>query len=86
MMALPCSQTVLPSVSVLPTFKEVPCSKARFICSVTFLIVLAKKGMNFHILEADANLAIGAVWTNHGDSAKRIMLGGLDELEDFAVP
>ena len=42
--------------------------------------------MNFHILEADANLAIGAVWTNHGDSAKRIMLGGLDELEDFAVP
>ena len=41
--------------------------------------------MKLYILEADANLAIGAVWANHCDSAKRVMLDCLDELEDFIV-
>ena len=30
-MALPCSQTVCPSVSVLSTFNDLPCSKASLI-------------------------------------------------------
>ena len=41
--------------------------------------------MQFHIAEPNANLAIGAVWTNHCDSAKRVVLGGLDKLKDFAI-
>ena len=41
--------------------------------------------MKFYILKADANLAIGAVWANHCDSAKRVVLGGLNELKDFVV-
>ena len=41
--------------------------------------------MKFYILEADANLAVRAVWANHGDSAKRVVLGGLNELKDFIV-
>ena len=32
--------------------------------------------MQFHIAEPNANLAIGAVWSNHSDSAKLIVLGG----------
>ena len=45
----------------------------------------SKKWMKFYILEADANLAVRAVWANHGDSAKRVVLGGLNELKDFIV-
>ena len=41
--------------------------------------------MKLYIAEANANLAIGAVWSNHCDSAKRVVLGSLDELKDFAV-
>ena len=41
--------------------------------------------MQFHIAEPNANLAIGAVWSNHSDSTKLIVLGGLDKLKDFAV-
>jgi len=41
--------------------------------------------MEFNIAEANANLAIGAVWSNHCDSAKRVVLGGLDKLKDFAI-
>ena len=41
--------------------------------------------MKLYIAEANANLAIGAVWANHCDSAKLIVLGGLNELKDFAV-
>ena len=41
--------------------------------------------MKFYILKADANLAISAVWANHCDCAKRIMLGGLNELKHFVV-
>ena len=41
--------------------------------------------MKFDILEADAYLAISAVWANHGDSAKRVVLGSLNELKDFIV-
>tara|TARA_Y100000361_G_C10898774_1_gene207934 strand:- start:57 stop:242 length:186 start_codon:yes stop_codon:yes gene_type:complete len=41
--------------------------------------------MKFHIAEANANLAIGTIWANHCDSAKLIVLGGLNELKDFAV-
>ena len=41
--------------------------------------------MKFDILEADAYLAVSAVWANHGDSAKRVVLGGLNELKDFIV-
>ena len=32
--------------------------------------------MQFHIAEPNANLAIGAVWSNHSDSTKLIVLGG----------
>jgi len=48
-------------------------------------IILVKKRMELDILEADANLSVGAVWANHSDSAKRVMLGGLNELKDFVV-
>ena len=41
--------------------------------------------MKFNILEADANLAVGAVWANHSYCAKRIVLGSLNELKDFVV-
>jgi hypothetical protein len=41
--------------------------------------------VKLHILKTDANLAVGAVWTNHGDSSKLFMLGGLDELKDFVI-
>ena len=41
--------------------------------------------MQFHIAEPNSNLAIGAVWSNHSDSTKLIVLGGLNELKDFAV-
>lgn len=41
--------------------------------------------MKFYILEADANLPVRAVWANHGDGAKRVVLGGLNELKDFVV-
>jgi|TARA_B100001094_G_scaffold292486_2_gene311687 hypothetical protein len=41
--------------------------------------------MKLYIAEANANLAIGAVWANHCDSAKRVVLSGLNELEDFIV-
>ena len=48
-------------------------------------IILVKKRMELDILEADANLSVGAVWANPSDSAKRVMLGGLNELKDFVV-
>lgn len=51
----------------------------------TFIIVLCKERVELYILKADANLAIGAVWTNHCDSSKRVVLGGLNELKDFIV-
>jgi len=41
--------------------------------------------MKLHIAEPNSNLAIGAVWANHCDSAKLIVLGSLDKLKDFAV-
>lgn len=41
--------------------------------------------MEHDILEADANLSVGSVWANHSDSPKRVVLGGLNELKDFAV-
>ena len=41
--------------------------------------------MQFHIAEPNANLAIGAVWSNHSDSTKLIVLGGLDKLKDFIL-
>ena len=41
--------------------------------------------MKLYIAEPNANLAIGAVWANHSDSAKRIVLGSLDKLKDFAI-
>ena len=46
---------------------------------------LVEKGMKFDILEADAYLSVRAVWANHCDSAKRGVLGGLNELKDFAI-
>ena len=41
--------------------------------------------MQFHIAEPNSNLAIGAVWSNHSDGTKLIVLGGLNELKDFIV-
>lgn len=41
--------------------------------------------MELYIAEPNSNLAISAVWANHCDSAKLIVLGGLNELKDFAV-
>tara|TARA_B100001094_G_scaffold324001_1_gene375854 strand:+ start:305 stop:433 length:129 start_codon:yes stop_codon:yes gene_type:complete len=41
--------------------------------------------MKFDIIKADTHLSVSAVWANHGDSAKRVVLGGLDELKDFIV-
>ena len=41
--------------------------------------------MELHIAEPNANLAIGAVWANHSDSSKLIVLGSLDKLKDFAI-
>jgi len=41
--------------------------------------------MKFDILKTDAHFAVSAVWANHCDSAKRVVLGGLNELEDFIV-
>ncbi len=46
---------------------------------------LIEKGVQFDILEADAHFAVGSVWANHCDSAKRVVLGGLNELKDFIV-
>tara|TARA_B100000902_G_scaffold150212_1_gene146731 strand:- start:453 stop:602 length:150 start_codon:yes stop_codon:yes gene_type:complete len=48
-------------------------------------MVLVKERVKLHIAEANANLAIGAVWANHSDSAKLIVLGSLDKLKDFVV-
>jgi hypothetical protein len=48
--------------------------------------MLAKARMKLDIVEADAHLSVGAVSANHSDSAKRVVLGGLDELKDFAIP
>ena len=47
--------------------------------------ILVKERVKLYILEADANLAIGAVWANHSDSAEIFMLDCFDELEDFVV-
>ena len=41
--------------------------------------------MELDILETDAHFAVGSVWANHCDSAKRVVLGSLDKLKDFAV-
>ena len=41
--------------------------------------------MKLYIAKANANLAIGAVWANHCDSTKRVMLDCLNELKDFIV-
>ena len=49
-------------------------------------MVLVKERMKLYIAEANANLAIGAVWANHSDNAKRVVLGSLDELKDLVVP
>ena len=49
-------------------------------------MVLVEERMKLHIAEANANLAIGAVWANHSDNAKRVVLGSLNELEDLVVP
>ena len=46
---------------------------------------LIEKGVKFYIAETNANLAIGAVWANHSDNAKRVVLGSLDKLKDFFV-
>ena len=46
---------------------------------------LIEKGVQFDILETDAHFAVGSVWANHCDSAKRVVLGGLNELKDFVV-
>ena len=51
----------------------------------TFIIVLCKERVKLHILKTDADLAVSAVWANHGDSSKLFMLGGLDELKDFII-
>ena len=48
-------------------------------------LMSSKKGVKFYILEADANLAIGVVWANHGDHAEIFMLDGLNELKDLVV-
>lgn len=48
-------------------------------------MVLVKERMKLYIAEANANLAIGAVWANHSDNAKRVVLGSLDELKDLIV-
>ena len=53
--------------------------------AVIMIVILSKEGVKFYILKTDANLAIGAVWSNHCDSAKGVMLGGLNELKDFIV-
>ena len=47
--------------------------------------LFCKKWMNPYIFKTDANLAIRAIWANHCDSAKRVMLGGLDKLKDFII-
>ena len=49
-------------------------------------MVLVEERMKLHIAEANANLAIGAVWANHSDSAKRVVLGSLDKLKDLIIP
>ena len=49
------------------------------------ICILVKERVELYILEADANLAIGAVWANHGDSAEVFMLDCFDELKDFVV-
>lgn len=41
--------------------------------------------MQFDILKTDSNLAIGAVWANHGNHAKLFMLDCLNELKDFVI-
>ena len=48
-------------------------------------MVLVKERMELYIAEPNANLAVSAVWANHSDSAKRIVLGSLDKLKDFAI-
>lgn len=58
---------------------------AKFGFLSTFIIVLCKKWVKPYIRKADANLAIGAVGANHGDSSKLFVLCGLDELEKFSV-
>ena len=49
------------------------------------IVILGEERVKFNILEADANLAVGAVWANHSYRAKRVVLGGLNELKDFVV-
>ena len=41
--------------------------------------------MKLHIAKPNSDLAIGAEWANHCDSSKRVVLGSLDKLKDFAV-
>ena len=41
--------------------------------------------MELDVIKADAHLSVGSVWANHSDSPKRVVLGGLNELKDFAV-
>ena len=53
--------------------------------NIIFLSLLVEEWVKLYILKADSNLAIGAVWANHCDSSKRVVLGGLNELKDFIV-
>ena len=53
--------------------------------AVIIIVILGEEGVKFYITEADANLAIGAVWSNHCYGAKGVMLGSLNELKDFIV-
>jgi hypothetical protein len=48
-------------------------------------MVLVEERVKLHIAEANANLAIGAVWANHSDNTKRVVLGSLNELKDLIV-
>ena len=41
--------------------------------------------MELDVIKADAHLSVGSVWANHCDSAKRVVLGGLNELKDFII-
>ena len=49
------------------------------------LLPSVEQWMELDVIKADAHLSVGSVWANHCDSAKRVVLGGLNELKDFIV-
>ena len=49
------------------------------------LLPSVKQRMKLDVIKADTHLSVGAVWANHGDSSKCVVLGGLNELKDFIV-